>query len=86
MNARLRVYGGVLSHRLRDESTGARLGRALLEFAGNPVPSDADIAEAGTMLAGFANEANEALRRCFGVASLPEDLPPSAVERAGHAL
>ena len=86
LNARLRVYGGVLSHRLRDESTGARLGRALLEFAGNPSPSDAEIAEAGTMLAGFASDANEALRRCFGVASLPEDLPPSAVERASHAL
>ena len=85
LNARLRVYAGVLAHRLREQSTGARLGRALLEFAGVASPGDDDIAQAGTTLAGYAADANEALRRCFGVASLPEDLPPSAVERAGHA-
>ena len=79
-NDRLRAYAEALAHR-GGEPTGARLGRTLLAFAG--VTSDApaaQVARAGEMLAAYLSDANEALRREFGVASLPENVPPSAAQ------
>jgi hypothetical protein len=78
-NARLRTYGDVLATRER-EGTGARLGRALLAFAGrSDPPDDAPLGHAGDILAAYLEGANETLRRLFGTASLPEDIAPSAV-------
>jgi hypothetical protein len=80
-NARLRSYGEALAERAVDVPTRARLGRALLTFAGHvgQPPADA-VARGGDVLATYLAEANEALRAQFGVASLPENVPPSAVQ------
>jgi hypothetical protein len=79
-NARLRAYGEALAQRLAPEPTGARLGRALLAFAGRTEDLVVeDVARAGELLSGYLTEWNDALRKTFGAASLPEDLPPSAV-------
>ncbi len=80
LNARLRAYGEALAQRIGAEPTAARLGRALLAFAGRTTDLTPDeIAKAGELLAGYLAESNEMLRRTFGAASLPDDLPPSAV-------
>ena len=82
LNARLRAFRDALRSRQEgDEPTGARLGRTLLRFtapAEESPPREA-VARAGEVLARYLVEANEALRGAFGAASLPEDLPPSAV-------
>jgi hypothetical protein len=78
-NARLRTYGDVLAARER-EGTRARLGRALLSFAGHAGGADgAPWAHAGDILAAYLESANESLRRLFGTASLPENIAPSAL-------
>ena len=78
LNARLRAYGEALQHRDASATSAERLGRCLVDFAG--APADALlVARAGELLSGYLAEANEVLRREFGVASLPEDVPPSAV-------
>ena len=84
LNSRLRAYGEVLQHRVPGVTSGERLGRTLIGFAGS-LPSATLIERGSELLAGYVADANEALRREFGVASLPEDLPPSAVQgtRAG---
>lgn len=78
LNARLRVYSDALRQR-GGGTTGARLGRALLEFAGGPgYEADAGaVAQGGELLARYLAEANEALRSAFGAAVLPEDVRPS---------
>lgn len=83
-NARLRAYADALSQR-GGEPTGARLGRALLAFAGLKDPPAPLVARAGDVLAAYLADANEALRREFGVASLPENLPPSATQGTSAA-
>ena len=84
-NARLRAYGEALSIR-GGEPTGARLGRALLAFAGVAKDApEAAVARAGEVLATYLGDANEALRREFGVASLPENVPPSAAQGSSSA-
>jgi hypothetical protein len=81
LNSRLRAYGEVLQHRVPGVTSGERLGRTLIGFAG-ALPTGPLVARGGELLAGYVADANEALRREFGVASLPEDLPPSAVQGA----
>jgi len=83
-NARLRAYADALARR-GGEPTGARLGRALLAFAGLKDAPDAAVARAGEVLASYLDGANEALRREFGVASLPDNLPPSAAQGSSAA-
>lgn len=84
-NARLRSYGEVLSERADDAPTRARLGRALLGFAGlSGRPAPEAVARAGDLLAGYLAAANEALRAQFGVASLPENVPPSVAQGGGR--
>jgi hypothetical protein len=86
LNARLGAYREALRARQGEDATGARLGRTLLAFT-SPVgvasASPEAIARAGELLARYSAEANEALRTAFGAASLPEDLPPSAVAGGG---
>lgn len=77
-NTRLRTYREILVQRDPREPTGSRLGRALLAFAGEMAAPD-DVARGGEILAGYLDAANEALRREFGTASLPENIPPSAL-------
>jgi hypothetical protein len=80
-NVRLKAYGDVLARREGGGPTGAALGRTLLRFAGRPEPGAEEIARGGELLASYLVAANDALREAFGVASLPENVPPSAAVR-----
>ena len=79
-NARLRAMGQAINARSSPEPTGARLGKALLFAAGLSFPSKADIDRAGAIVSRFLEQSNEALRKAFGTATLPENIPPSAVQ------
>jgi hypothetical protein len=81
--ARLRTLGQALTARSSPEPTGARLGKALLIAAGASAPSPADVDRGGAIVARYLEQANEALRREFGTAALPENLPPSALQGPG---
>ena len=79
-NQRLRTYTDALGSRGAREGTATRLALALLGMADFPGMPDAETSRrAAAILSGYLVEANEALRRIFGVATLPEDVPPSAV-------
>ena len=82
-NARLRSLGQAMAARSSPEPTSTRLGRALLTAAGARNPSAADTDRAGGIVSEYLEQANEALRRVFGTAALPENLPPSAVQAGG---
>jgi hypothetical protein len=80
LNSRLRAYGDVLTSRNAPEPTSTRLGRALFSFTNVTVqPSPADFGRAGEILAGYLEDANSALRKEFGIATLPENVPPSEI-------
>jgi hypothetical protein len=83
-NARLSAYRDGLAARA-GAPTPIRMGQTLFAFAGGTFKGqDANIVRAGDLLGQYLTEANEALRASFGTASLPENIPPSAVgqERA----
>ena len=84
-NQRLRAYADVLAERAAPEPTAARLGRALIAFAGSGgIARPEDVNRAGALLTEYLGESSAALQRTFGVASLPENVPPSvAATRAG---
>jgi hypothetical protein len=82
-NDRLAVYRHALMIRGAAEGTAARLGRALLQNAGAAHLSADDIKRAGEILSRYVTESNEALRRAFGAAALPEGVPPSAIGGGG---
>ena len=80
-NARLSAYRDGLAARA-GAPTPIRMGQTLFAFAGGSFrKQDANIVRAGDLLATYLIEANEALRESFGTATLPENIPPSAVER-----
>lgn len=79
-NARLRALGQALAARSSPEPTAARLGKALLQAAGSPSPSAPDVDRAATIVSRYLEQANESLRRLFGTATLPENVPPSALQ------
>ena len=79
-NARLRVLGQALNARSSPEPTATRLGKALLTAAGATFPPKQDIDRAGAIVSRYLEQANEALREAFGTASLPENVPPSALQ------
>jgi hypothetical protein len=71
LNARLSAYGDALMNR-EGEGSGWHLGRALLDFAGHRDAARPEIiAHAGDLLARYLGEANTALRKSFGAATLP---------------
>jgi hypothetical protein len=79
LNARLRAYAEAVGRR-EAPGTGHHLGRALLEFAGRSAPANEElIARAGDIASRYLEEANVALRDCYGAAALPEDVAPSAM-------
>ncbi|HVA56727.1 MAG: hypothetical protein WBQ26_06590 [Gemmatimonadaceae bacterium] len=80
-NARLSAYRDAVGARVSG-ATPARLGRTLLAFAGGSFREvDANVTRAGDLLAGYLQAANDSLREIFGTATLPEHVPPSAIER-----
>ena len=77
-NARLSAYRDALGARVSDVST--RLGQTLLAFSGGSFRDiDDNVRRAGSLLDGYAKDANEGLRTVFGTAALPENVPPSAL-------
>lgn len=78
LNARLTAYANAIARR-EAPGTGHHLGRALLEFAGRSAPGDEIVARAGDIASRYLEEANLALRDCYGAAALPEDIAPSAI-------
>jgi hypothetical protein len=83
-NARLSAYRDGLTSRASAAATATRMGQTLFAFAGGSFTrQDDNIARAGQLLAAYAAEANEALRATFGVAALPEHMPPSEMASAG---
>ena len=85
LNARLRVYREALGTRDAGRTVRARLGQTLMSFAAGERKggaSEAQVAHAGEVLARYLAESNEGLRREFGAAELPEDVPPSAAAGA----
>jgi hypothetical protein len=77
-NARLSAYRDALAARVADAAP--RLGQTLLAFAGGSFRDvDEQVRRAGDVLGAYESEANENLRLIFGAASLPENVPPSAV-------
>jgi hypothetical protein len=61
------------------------MGQTLFAFAGGSFTrQDENIVRAGTLLATYLTEANEALRESFGAAALPENVAPSAILSGGR--
>jgi hypothetical protein len=78
-NARLSAYRDGLEMR-STVPLERRLGQTLFAFAGGSFrDSDENMRRAGALITGYLADANRALRTHFGVAALPEDVPPSAL-------
>jgi hypothetical protein len=78
-NARLSAYRDGLAAKA-GAPTPIRMGQTLFAFAGGSFKrQDENIVRAGELLATYLAEANEALRESFGAATLPENVPPSAL-------
>lgn len=76
-NARVAAYRDALGARSADGVV--RLGQTLLAFSGGSFRDiDDTVKRAGAIMGGFEREANESLRAAFGMAALPEHVPPSA--------
>jgi hypothetical protein len=82
-NARLRYYADALASRADATPVAERLGRALLLTAGAMRVPDEDRQRAADVAARYLDEASEQLRTAFGVAALPDDVPPSAAHLSG---
>jgi len=80
-NARLSAYRDALAARATAATT-ARLGQTLFAFAGGSFRQiDEHILHGGELLGQYLSESNGALRDIFGKASLPDNVPPSALTR-----
>ena len=80
-NARLSAYRDAFTSRGM-HTPAMRVAQNLLAFAGGPIRSDDPIVRHGATVVGeYLSLANEALRRSFGLAELPEDVAPSAMGR-----
>ena len=77
--ARWRAYTAALAVRGQVEAPATRLGRVLLEGAGVGQPGTESVERAAQFIASHRARANEVLRSVFGVASLPDDIRPSAL-------
>ncbi|WP_337172906.1 hypothetical protein [Gemmatimonas aurantiaca] len=78
-NDRWRAYTAALAVRGSMESPAARLGRVLLEGVGAGHPTPDQLHRATELIQEYRSALNEALRAAFGDATLPEDVPPSAL-------
>jgi hypothetical protein len=79
-NARISAYRDGLDSRASGVPVATRLGQTLFAFSGAAFrDAGDDVARGGELLTTYAAEANQALRQAFGTATLPEDIPPSAI-------
>jgi hypothetical protein len=80
-NARLSAYRDAFTSRgLGTPAT--RVAQNLLAFAGGPIRADDPVVVRGAALvSGYLAESSDALRGSFGIAELPEDVPPSQIVR-----
>jgi hypothetical protein len=77
-NDRLSAYREAFAARGGTVGSGERLGRVLLAFASDGVRSaGAPLPRAADLLASYVTGANDALRKVYGAANLPEHIPPS---------
>ncbi len=79
---RWRAYTSALAARGSTEAPAARLARVLMTAAGVRAPTTDQIVRATQHVQSVRGAANAALRMAFGEASLPDDIPPSAVRPA----
>jgi hypothetical protein len=77
--SRWRAYTAALAVRGQVDTPAVRLGRVLLEGAGVSHPDAETLDRAAQFIGSHRARANEALRDAFGVASLPDDVRPSAL-------
>jgi hypothetical protein len=83
--ARVRSYSEAVSTRRAGVSAVTQLGTALLAFAGPGTRTDDHAVEAaGELMRGYLEEANGALVECFGAATLPPDVAPSAAAQVAE--
>src|SRR5258708_15802773 len=81
-NARISAYRDGLDSRASGVPVATRLGQTLFAFSGGAFrDAGDDVTRGGELLAHYAADANEVLRQAFGTATLPEDIPPSALAR-----
>jgi hypothetical protein len=78
-NARLRAYTEAYHARVLADSWDRRVGRALLEFAGEVPPNEESIETAAEVARAYFAEAAGHLTKSFGVTTLPEHIAPSEV-------
>ncbi len=78
-SGRFREYSAAMAVRGNTEPPATRLARVLMESLGRSTPSANDVERAAQLVQSARNTANEALRKVFGVASLPDDIRPSAL-------
>jgi hypothetical protein len=79
-NARISAYRDGLDSRSSGIPVATRLGQTLFAFAGGAFrDAGADVVRGGELLVAYAAEANDTLRKAFGVAQLPENIPPSEI-------
>ncbi len=77
--SRWRAYTEAVAVRGGTQVPAVRLASVLLDGAGVGSPSPEQVARATQCIQGVRAKANEALRAAFGVASLPDDVRPSAI-------
>lgn len=81
---RWRAYTTALAARGSPEAPAARLARVMIAGAGVTSPPSAALVRGTQYVLGVRAAANEALRKAFGAASMPEDVRPSALRTAVH--
>lgn len=77
--ARAKAFMNAMALRGQSEPPAVRLARVMLEGAGVTDPSPQAMERATQFVLTTRGQANEALRAVFGVASLPDDVRPSAL-------
>lgn len=77
--SRWRAYTSALAVRGQVDTPAVRIARVLLEGAGAAQPSAELLDRATQFVQTNRAKANEALRAVFGVATLPDDVRPSAL-------
>jgi hypothetical protein len=76
---RWHAYTSALAARGSAEAPAARLARVMLGGGGIERPSSAELVRGTQYILSVRTAANDALRRAFGAASMPEDVRPSAL-------